>query len=66
MINRKSIIVSQTYNFTQYYVPEQGSAWDRDRVPDFFGPRDSLEELSPGIPRPTNPGPGPCPGSLIF
>ena len=44
----------------KYY--RQGSARDRDRVPENF----QFPEPSPGIPHPTNLGPGPSPGSRML
>ena len=38
----------------------------RDRVPEFFSPRDNPAKLSPEIPRPANLSPGPSPRSRIF
>ena len=44
----------------------QASARDRDYVQEIFESRESPEQLSPGIPRPINPGPGPSHGSRIL
>ena len=38
----------------------------KDRVPEFFSPRDSPQKLIPGFPRPANLSSGPSPRSRIF